>query len=83
MKPWRYAVAAALVLVLLVLAVAASLWLSSAAIGASERKWCGTLALLTARPVPRPADPAANPARQENYLFWLDLVRLKRDYGCP
>lgn len=83
MKPWRYALAAALVLALLMLAVAASLWLASAAIGASERKWCSTLALLTARPVPRPAHPAADPARQENYLFYLDLVQLKRDYRCP
>ena len=48
----------------------------------SNHRWCDTLVLLTARPVPKPADPAANPSREQSYVLYSDFVRLRRNLGC-
>lgn len=72
----------ALVLVTLGGAVGGAYWLSLSAIHSSQQQWCTTLALLTSRPVPRPADPQANPSRQDAYLFYVHLATLERDFGC-
>lgn len=53
-----------------------------AAVAYSNRQWCDTLNLLTSRPVPRPADPAANPSREGQYLFYINLVQLGKHFGC-
>ncbi len=52
------------------------------AVNTSDRKWCTTVGLLTATPVPRPADPAANPSREASYRLYADFVQLKKDLGC-
>ena len=49
---------------------------------ASDRRWCGTMNLLTANPVTRPADPAANPSREASYQLYIDFLTLKQDFGC-
>jgi hypothetical protein len=59
-----------------------ALFVASHEIGVSARKWCATLDLLTARPVPRPADPAANPSRENAYVFYADISDLRRQFGC-
>jgi hypothetical protein len=53
-----------------------------AAIEQADHQWCTTLALLTARPVPRPADPASNPSRVQAYLYYSDFLQLRHKLGC-
>ena len=72
-----------------VLAVAAVLIAISVPVGIafglvvqSEHRWCATLDLLTARPVPSPAHPAANPSRLGQYQLYLDFARLRGQFGC-
>jgi hypothetical protein len=48
----------------------------------SHHAWCSTLRLLTATPVPSPADPRENPSRVHEYAFYLNLVDLERRFGC-
>lgn len=76
--------AAAVVVVFLFFAgaVAGSYALSLTAIENSQHQWCDTLTLLTARPVPKPADPKANPSREQNYQFYETLVHLRDRFGC-
>jgi hypothetical protein len=49
---------------------------------ASNHTWCATLDLLTSRPVPRPADPAANPSREQTYVLFTDFTDLRHHLGC-
>jgi hypothetical protein len=48
----------------------------------SNHRWCTTLSLLTAHPVPSPTDPAANPSRLDDYRLYRDFVDLKGQLGC-
>lgn len=77
---YKYAGALAVLLAVLVLSVGVSTFLAYRTISQSESRWCSTLSLLTSRPVPKPAPN--EPARLENYEFYLDLVQLRHDYGC-
>jgi hypothetical protein len=43
---------------------------------------CQALELLTATPVPAPADPAANPSRETTYKFYEALLFWERADGC-
>jgi len=47
-----------------------------------ESHACQALTLLTAKPVPKPADPAANPSRETTYDFYRDLVYWRDADGC-
>lgn len=74
---------ASIVAVLIVLAaIAGSYFLGLHALGHSQAQWCQTLELLTKHPVPKPADPAANPSRETTYQFYQGLVTLKHSFGC-
>ena len=67
----------------LVLAVGlANLLWTAHVVNTSQRQWCATLTLLTARPVPKPSDPAANPSRENAYIFYSNLVQLRQRFGC-
>lgn len=46
-------------------------------------KFCAIVGLATKHPVPKPADPAANPSRQQNYMGYVGAVELGRSLGCP
>lgn len=61
---------------------AGSLWLATQQIAASNHRWCATLTLLTARPVPKPANPRANPSRENSYIFYADILDLRHRFGC-
>lgn len=75
--------AAATVLVcILVIAVGGCLVLASRAVSANDRDWCDTLTLITAHPVAKPANAAANPSRVGQYQLYLDFVKLRREFGC-
>jgi cyanate lyase len=43
---------------------------------------CTALELLTATPVPKPADPAANPSRETTYKFYEALVYWENSDHC-
>lgn len=75
----RYILAIATVLAAMGVPALIALYL----VGQSESRWCATLELLTASPVPSPAHPAANPSRAGEYNFYTDLVTLRNQYGCP
>jgi hypothetical protein len=64
------------------LVAAACLWFTTFQVSSSDRQWCDTLALLTSQPVPKPADPAANPSRMQAYTLYSDFVMLRRNFGC-
>jgi hypothetical protein len=53
-----------------------------AAVAYSDSQWCETLDLLTAHPVPYPADPAANPSRVQSYDFYESFLHVKAKFRC-
>ena len=52
------------------------------AVAKSNHQWCAALDLLTAHPVPRPADPAANPSRVEAYEWFMVFRHLGQRFRC-
>lgn len=72
----------AIVVLGLALAFGSALTLSLRALNQSQHNWCNALELLTSHPVAKPANPAADPSRQENYQFYLDLRDLQHRFGC-
>jgi len=80
---WARANRAAIVLVLLVAVLTgASLVQNARAVTSDDHKWCAAMMLLTEHPVPKPADPKANPSREQTYRFYETFVTLKRSLGC-
>ncbi|MGH3205927.1 MAG: hypothetical protein ACRDP5_28330 [Streptosporangiaceae bacterium] len=67
-------------LVLSFIASGAATYASYAQVQASQHRWCATLELLTAKPVPSPADPAANPSRLEAYVLYTDFRSLRQEF---
>lgn len=51
-------------------------------VASSQQQWCDTLDLLTRTPVPKPADPKANPSREATYELYRDFVKLKDKFNC-
>jgi len=47
-----------------------------------ERDFCGVVSAATATPVTRPADPAANPSREQSWEWYERFVSLGRSLGC-
>jgi hypothetical protein len=74
--------AVAVLFVLMVMLAAANLFFTASEVRSSNAKWCDTIALLTSRPVPRPADPRANPSRAQAYVLYSDFVTLRHRLGC-
>jgi hypothetical protein len=77
------AVVIALVVALPATGTVVAIWQARQSVSTSDRRWCSTLALLTARPVPRPADPKANPSREDAWRFYVNLRTLEHHFGCP
>ena len=80
-RAWAWAKRRRSGLVVVVL-FAASLLYTAHAVSDSNHKFCGVVSAITARPVPKPADPRANPSRATSYEWYLRFVRLDRDLGC-
>ena len=79
----RGALVASMGLLLLTLIVGAgNLIATYQAVNHSQHQWCSTLDLLTSRQVARPADPKANQSRENAYIFYTNLVKLRRNFGC-
>lgn len=79
----KIALAVTVLMVLLGAAIGGSYLLSLHALDQSQSHWCKTLTLLTERAVPQPANPAANPSREDAWLFYEHLKELESDFGCP
>ena len=87
--PWR--VVRAVLILFAVAAIVAVLALAGYArlsadvrhqVQVGNQRWCATLQLLTAHPVPKPDDPAANPSRENAYVFYVNLLQLRNEFGC-
>lgn len=78
----KVGLAVVVVFVLIAGSILTSLGLSLRAVSNSDHRWCATLGLLTSRPVPRPADPKANPSRENAYVFYTNLRTLERQFRC-
>ena len=68
--------------VLIAALVGLNLLYTAYAVSSDDHKWCAAMTLLTAHPVPKPADPKANPSRAQTYQFYVTFVQLKRNLGC-
>ena len=64
-----------------VLAVFAIFWVNHT-VTANNHKFCQVVSGVTAVPVPKPADPAANPSRENQYEWYERFVSLGRSLGC-
>lgn len=73
---------ALIVAILAVALVGGSYWQSAAALSRSQHDWCATLDLLTRHRVPRPADPAANPSRENAYIYYSVFLEQRHRFGC-
>lgn len=61
---------------------AVAVWQAQQGTAAANREWCTVLDLLTRKPVTKPADPVAKPAREAQFELYQDFVQLKRQFGC-
>jgi hypothetical protein len=75
-------IASALVVVMVVLSILGSYALALRALGRSQDQMCTVLELLTRHPVPRPADPKANPSREQDYVFYVTFRQVENNYRC-
>jgi hypothetical protein len=74
----------ALVLVSLVLVVGGvNLFWSAHLAEQTGHSFCQIVGTATAHPVPKPADPEANPSRENGYIFYREFVELGHRLGCP
>lgn len=78
----RTAAAGMLLLTLVAGLVVAGILYTGYQVHRDEQQWCDTLSLLTSQPVQRPADPAANPSREQAYRYYTDFVTLREHFGC-
>lgn len=51
-------------------------------VGASNHKFCSVVLAVTATPVQRPADPKANPSRENQWEWYERFVQLGQGLGC-
>lgn len=59
-----------------------AIWSNQHQVTTASRQWCTTLNLLTRTPVPKPADPKANPSREISYELYADFMNLRQQFGC-
>lgn len=80
----RRALITAIVVVVtgIVAALSGAYGLSVYAVGQSQHNWCSALIILTRNPVPKPANPTANPSRETTYQFYLSLLELEQHFNC-
>lgn len=78
----RILIAVVVVVLGVAAAIGGSYLLSLRAIHDSEQALCPVLELLTRHPVARPADPAANPSRVQDYDLYLAAVHAEHRYRC-
>lgn len=50
--------------------------------GITGHKFCDVVHAVTKNPVAKPANPAANPSREQNYEGYILFVNLGKSLGC-
>lgn len=78
----KIALSIVLMIVLLLAGLGIEYWMITNTVRHSDAQWCDTLSLLTENRVPKPDDPAANPSRQNQYLLYVNLIKLKDRFSC-
>lgn len=68
--------------VVMVLLIGACLAFTVHYVRSTEREFCAVVTGVTAVPVPRPADPGANPSREQAFEWYERFVTLGRNLGC-
>ena len=81
-RPWLAVLALVAVIAAQAATAALAVWLALNAVHGDDRNWCATLDLLTSHRVPRPADPGANPSREQAYRFYVVFEQRRRTLGC-
>lgn len=59
-----------------------SLAVSAYEVRHSQQQWCTALNLLTKRKIAAPADPRANPSRENAYIYYQTFLDIHRRFGC-
>lgn len=68
--------------VLMLLLAGTNLLFTVHQVAANDRKFCQVITGVTAVPVPRPPDAAANPSREKQFELYEKFVRLGEGLGC-
>jgi hypothetical protein len=78
----KVGISAILIVIGVAVAVGGSYLLGLHALTQSQHALCPIVRLVTAKPIPRPTDPAKNPSRVANYEFYEDFAQVRQQYGC-
>jgi len=57
-------------------------WRAGSAVRDSEQAICLVVRLVTAHPVPKPANPRADPSRESSYEFYHAFTQVSQRFGC-
>lgn len=75
---WMITLCSFLIVLGLALSIGGSIWYTRTTV----QHECSALKDLTAKPVPYPANPTANPSRVATYNFYIALLDWERADGC-
>jgi hypothetical protein len=78
----RIALLISALVVIVVAAIAGAYLLTAWQINRADQQWCNVINLLISHPVPKPADPAANPSRVQTYELYEDFVTVQHQFRC-
>lgn len=68
--------------IFMILAITACFVFAFWQVDVSQHHWCDALSTLTQYQITQPPNPAANPSREQSYLLYEELLRLKDEFGC-
>jgi len=68
--------------VIIVALIGASMLFTVSYVRSTEREFCQVVTAATATPVSRPADPAANPSREQSWEWYERFAQLGQRLGC-
>lgn len=75
---WWISIACALLVVAMVVPIGVGIWFTIQ----TEQHACRALDLIVSHPIPKPANPAANPSREASYEFYQAILTWHNENGC-
>jgi hypothetical protein len=75
---WWISIAVILVFVAIAIPIGTAVWYTRSTV----QHECAALKDLTAKPITKPANPAANPSRVATYNFYIALLDWEKADGC-